>query len=53
MKEINFVMNEIKTEFCDDQTLVIFGADYDDSLDQRIQVSVISNRFASRQWGVQ
>lgn len=41
MREVNTVMKTIKALCTDDETLIIFSADYDESLGERIQVSVV------------
>lgn len=41
--EINSVMNKVKAAFPLQGSLIIFSGDYDDSLDDRMQVSVVAN----------
>lgn len=41
MREVNTVMKTIKTLCPDDETLIIFSAGYDESLAERIQVSIV------------
>lgn len=41
MREVNTVMQTIKALCADDETHIIFSADYDESLGERIQVSIV------------
>lgn len=42
MREINQAMNEVKAR-CPDSTHIVFSADYDESLDDWMQISIITN----------
>lgn len=45
MKQINAVMNTIKEQACQPDTHVIFSADYDETLEDRMQVSILLHRL--------
>jgi len=45
MKQINAVMNIVKEQVCQPDTHVIFSADYDETLEDRMQVSILLHRL--------
>lgn len=47
VKDINAVMHTLKDELGDPNAHLIFSADYDDSLGDRLQVSILLNRLAN------
>ncbi len=46
MKQINAVMNIVKEQACHPDTHVIFSADYDEALEDRMQVSILMHRLS-------